>query len=129
MDCQRCGKGLAEWQCSVCKRVVCSNCFEKVDGVIFCLDCIPRKEKVTQTSKALKSAVIGLSIIFIAMVIINFMINLYAGKPLEHPVLQGIISAVKSAAWLMTIGIGFILFLLVLALVASSLSSRKTKNL
>lgn len=43
MECQRCGKNEGEYLCSVCNRIVCSDCKVVDNGKIYCLDHAPRK--------------------------------------------------------------------------------------
>ena len=43
MNCQRCGKKEGEYFCSVCNRVICSNCEVASGGKIYCLDDAPKK--------------------------------------------------------------------------------------
>lgn len=42
MQCQRCGKNEGEYFCSICNRVVCSDCKVIDNGKIYCLDDAPK---------------------------------------------------------------------------------------
>jgi len=44
MYCERCGKREGEWQCQVCRRVICSQCARPTPGGVFCADDAPKKE-------------------------------------------------------------------------------------
>jgi len=42
MKCQRCGKKEGEYLCSVCNRVVCSDCKVMDKGKVYCADHVPK---------------------------------------------------------------------------------------
>jgi len=77
MKCQRCGKDEGEYLCSVCNRVVCSNCKMIDQGKIYCLDDASKtnyqniQEKKPKEHKAIKELIyadvillIGVSFLF-----------------------------------------------------------------
>ncbi|NIO44756.1 MAG: hypothetical protein GTN36_04345 [Candidatus Aenigmarchaeota archaeon] len=49
MKCERCGKVEGEYLCSVCKRVVCSDCKVVDKGKVFCADHAPKTIAPTKT--------------------------------------------------------------------------------
>jgi hypothetical protein len=40
MQCQRCAKGFAEWQCKRCKKIVCNDCVQTTEDGVYCKDCM-----------------------------------------------------------------------------------------
>ncbi len=49
MKCQRCGKNEGEYLCSVCNRVVCSDCKVIKNGKVYCLDDIPKVPEISSS--------------------------------------------------------------------------------
>ncbi len=78
MKCERCGKNLGEYLCSVCNRVVCKECKVIKNGKVLCLDCAkPQKE---ENLKGIKKAIYSVLIILIGIAIIYYITNSYLSK-------------------------------------------------
>jgi hypothetical protein len=82
MKCQRCGINEDGYLCSVCNRVVCSDCKVVNNGKVFCLD---HTQGVTQVKpkdslKGLKKSIYGIVIILIGVILIFFITNFYISK-------------------------------------------------
>jgi flagellar biosynthesis protein FlhB len=54
MNCQRCGNKEGEYICSVCNRVVCSDCKVIDNGKVYCLDDAPKHGSQEQPQQEVK---------------------------------------------------------------------------
>jgi len=123
MKCERCGKNLGEFLCSVCNRVVCSDCKTVIDGKIFCLDHSNIKVgKPKKEFKTLKTAIKTLAITLAGMILIFYITNFYIVQmkiPLEIPFVTNIISLFAGFGLRLIEIIAFILIILVIAFFAA----------
>ncbi len=71
---------MGTYLCSVCKRVVCSDCKEVIDGRVYCLDDIPLGSRATIKYKGEVNRPLGVAIIAILGIIfsiISIVISLF----------------------------------------------------
>ena len=118
MRCDRCGKNLAEYACSKCGKIVCEDCYERVDEKILCLDCSrPKEEKEKDQSaiKSVKSGIFTMAILMTGAMIILFIMETYLGGTEIPGMTQGFISSIRSLGNTITMFMGIILGLLVIA--------------
>ena len=85
MKCERCNKNLGEYKCSVCGKIICSDCKTIVNEKISCLDHSKETVKPKKTSlNILKKGIVAVFIVLIGVVLIFFITNYYIIK-LELP--------------------------------------------
>ena len=81
MKCETCGKKLGEYVCSVCEKVVCSDCKTIKNGKVFCLEHSSIEKKplkpVRTGLNTLKTAIISVFISLVGVVLIYFIANYY----------------------------------------------------
>jgi uncharacterized membrane protein (DUF373 family) len=87
MKCQRCNQNEGEYLCSVCNRVVCSNCKVIDGGKVYCSDHSPRAGLVTNENakqrtepkiiKTLKELIYADAILLIGIIIIFVVANFF----------------------------------------------------
>lgn len=127
MQCQLCGKNLGEYQCSVCKNVVCANCVRFSEKKILCLKCfnikqslvVEEKKPVTPiedvTTRSIKSAILALIFLLLGMLILISISGNYISQ-LNIPLIsEAIISAFKATQKTLIIGVVFVLIILIAA--------------
>lgn len=88
MKCQRCEKNEGEYLCSVCNRVVCSDCKVIDAGKVYCSDHAPKKELTQQKTKpksfkTLKRLIYTDLILLIGVIIIFIISNFYISNLLS----------------------------------------------
>lgn len=125
MKCERCDKNLGEYKCSVCGKIVCSDCKAIVNGKIICLDHPEEGVKPPKKTgqKILKRGIMAVFIILIGVVLIFFITNYYIIK-LELPpeisqidAIMSILNLFESFGLRLIIAITVILILLIVAFV------------
>jgi len=84
MKCERCGKKEGEYLCSVCNRIICSDCKLIDKGKVYCLDHAPKevtqaaqKETKPKSFRILKELILTVLILLIGIVIIYYISNFY----------------------------------------------------
>ena len=82
MNCQRCSKNEGEYLCSVCGRIVCSDCKTINEGKVYCSDHSPIRQTQEQTSqqqkpqyKTLKDIIYADAIMLIGVSVIFYFSN------------------------------------------------------
>ena len=115
--CQICGLKEGEWQCSVCKRVICTDHAVPTKQGVFCTDDAPQKnnqaqaqaKKTGQTSsaKGLLSLFITLLALTIGLALIVFIGQSFIDAAAsQSPVVEPFANAMKSGGILIIIGMG-----------------------
>jgi len=124
MKCERCNKNLGEYKCSVCGKIICSDCKTIVNEKISCLDHPKETVKPKKTGlNILKKGIIAVFIVLIGVVLIFFITNYYIIKlelPPEIsqlPAIMDILSLFESFGLHLIIAITVILILLIVAFV------------
>ncbi len=76
MDCQICKKKLGEYQCSVCKKLVCEDHHKTIDGKVYCTEHLPKEPGRKQ---GIKKAIITVFILLVGVVSISYILEYYIG--------------------------------------------------
>lgn len=122
MKCERCNKNLGEYKCSVCNKIVCSDCKTILNGKIVCLDHSQETVKPPKKIglKALKMGIMGVFIILVGVVLIFFITNYYIIQielPPDIPLIMDILSLFESFGLHLIVALTIILILLIVAFV------------
>jgi len=125
MKCENCGKNLGEYKCSICGKVICSDCKTIANGKILCLE--HSKETVKPPKKTglkiIKKSIIAVFIILVGVVSIFFITNYYIIRlelPPEisqMPAIMSILNLFESFGLHLIIAITMILVLLIASFV------------
>lgn len=116
MQCQICNKNLGEYQCSNCGRIVCRFDERIINNKVVCVNCIKAAPSRPKTaSDSLKTVIITVAIIFIAMLFILYFTNNYVNQIQFVPGIETFIALFKTMGLYMVGGVGFILFILIIA--------------
>jgi len=143
MECKRCGKNEGEYLCSVCNRVVCSDCKVIEGGKVYCLDHVPKKELVQQETKpksfkTLKKLIYTDIILLIGVIIIFIISNFYIsnllasiGRTVSEAIPQlSSVFVILSYFGSMTLYLIITLFIiLILLIIALMVKKRRYKNI
>ena len=112
MICQRCGREEAEWRCSVCEKIVCTDCAKTEKNKVYCLDDIPTvsrdkkeplKPEKTEKGKSLKMMFYTLLVLTIGMGGIYYITEKFIAE-MNVPAVAGAITAIESSALLILYG-------------------------
>ena len=119
MQCQRCGKELGEYQCSVCKKIIGRNCTVNTENTIFCLEHAPQTRPVQTTGKprgspTIRNMIIYLTIGLAALAAIFFLTTNYIAQLGVPNEILPIINTLRSVQIFILGGVGAIWFLMII---------------
>jgi len=122
VKCENCGKNLGEYKCSVCGKVVCSDCKTTSNGKILCLEHSKETLKPPKKTglKLLRKGIMAVFIILVGVVLIFFITNYYIIKlelPPDIPVIMDVLSLFESFGLHLIIALTAILALLIVVFV------------
>lgn len=125
MKCEKCGKNLGEYKCSICNKIICSDCKTIVNKKIVCIDHPKETAKPPKKTslKILKKGIMAVFIILVGVVLIFFIANYYIIKlelPPEIsqvPAIMDILNLFESFGLHLIVAITMVLVLLIVTFV------------
>jgi hypothetical protein len=145
MNCQRCAKNQGEYLCSVCNRIVCSNCKTINNGKVYCSDhdpirrnqgmAVPQEKPKHDTLKDIIYAdiimLIGVSAIFYFSntVISGLMTSNFSVMMKNFPQLTFVFTLLQYFTSFGIYTIILLIIILISSLAAFAIKKRKDKNI
>lgn len=102
--------------CSSCGQIICKDHARASRGIVFCTTCA--EKKTPESLKLIKSSIVALVVIIIFIISVGFVIDYYIKEmsPTVAPELfYVILSLFKTGQTYLLGGVGFILFILIIA--------------
>ena len=120
MECQICNKKNGDYQCSVCKKIVCEKHHKTINGIVYCTQDLPKRPVMS----SLRTAIYTVLILLAGVATITYIMNNYlVSMPLFTDVIP-ITTGLTAFANLISISLGT---LLVILIIAYAILSRKYK--
>jgi len=120
MKCQIDNKGIGEYQCSKCGKIVCKKHQKKIDGKIVCTQCLGSNK----TSKAISSATLTIGILLGGMLTIVWIAEGYIAQLSEYSFLTPFVSILDTVKTFLVLGVGGLFAILIISYLIT-----KKKNL